>query len=116
METLADAVELYRPLADNQFVVTPEGAPVAKQNSKVIETWLAELTALDTNFIDEVQFDKLQATVEQKCQVSGKNLFQPLRVAVVGKPQGAELKKLAPLLPVKSLKWRAQTCLKGIGV
>ncbi len=114
METLADAVELYRPLADNQFAVKPESVAVAKENKKVIESWLRSLNSVPGSFIDEEGFDKLQAAVQLDCQVNGKNLFQPLRIAVVGVPHGVELKKLAPLLTVKSLKWRAEQTLKGI--
>jgi len=114
METLTDAIELYRPLADNQFTVKPEGVSVASANKNVIECWLKNLSSLTTEFIDETEFENLQSRVQQECQVSGKNLFQPLRVAVVGVPQGVELKKLAPLLPVKSLKWRAEKTLKEI--
>lgn len=113
METLADAVELYRPLADNQFAVKPESVAIVKENRKVIESWLRSLNSIPGMFIDEDGFDKLQAAVQQDCQVSGKNLFQPLRIAVVGVPHGVELKKLTPLLTIKSLKWRAEQTLKG---
>jgi nondiscriminating glutamyl-tRNA synthetase len=114
METLADAVELYRPLADNQFAVKPESVAVARENRRVVESWLKGLGSLSGEFIDEQEFEKLQSAVQQDCQVSGKNLFQPLRVAVVGVPHGVELKKLAPLLTVKSLKWRAEQTLKEL--
>ncbi len=114
METLNDAVELYRPLADNQFSVKSDGLPVVRENKKVVESWLKALNSVSATFIDEEEFHRLQATVQEECKVSGKNLFQPLRVAVVGVPQGVELKKLAPLLTVKSLRWRAEQCLKEL--
>ncbi len=114
METLLDAVELYRPLADNQYSVKAEGVSIARENKKVVESWLKVLGTISSDFINEEGFHQLQAKVQEECQVSGKNLFQPLRVAVVGVPQGVELKKLAPLLPIKSLKWRAQQCLKEL--
>ena len=114
MEIIADAVELYRPLADNQFSVKKEGMAAIRENKKVIESWLNQLSGVSQTFINEGEFERIQSEVQKNCQVNGKNLFQPLRVAVVGVPQGVELKKLAPLLTVKSLKWRAEQTLKEV--
>jgi nondiscriminating glutamyl-tRNA synthetase len=112
METLKDAVELYRPLADNQYSVKPDGLAIARENRAVVEAWLRGLETVGDGYLDEDGFHKLQTRVQEECKVNGKNLFQPLRVAVVGVPQGVELKKLTPLLKVKSLRRRAQECLK----
>jgi nondiscriminating glutamyl-tRNA synthetase len=43
--------------------------------------------------------------------VKGKQLFQPIRVAVIGKPQGTELKMLVPLLHKRTLLQRADEVL-----
>jgi nondiscriminating glutamyl-tRNA synthetase len=46
--------------------------------------------------------------------VKGKNLFQPIRVAVIGKPHGTELKMLVPLLNKRTLIARAQAALQKL--
>ena len=44
--------------------------------------------------------------------LKGKNLFMPIRVAVIGKPQGTELKILVPLMKKSSLIERADKALE----
>ncbi|MBY0386008.1 glutamate--tRNA ligase, partial [bacterium] len=53
-----------------------------------------------------------QNAIKESCAVKGKNLFMPIRVAVIGQPHGAELKILVPLLHKKSLLKRVETCLQ----
>ncbi|MGE3975334.1 MAG: glutamate--tRNA ligase [Bdellovibrionales bacterium] len=114
METLADAVALFKPLSDEAYQVSAEGLPVAKGSRAVIEMWRDKLKTAGVEFLTEAQFNDIQAAVQKESGANGKTLFQPLRVAVVGVPQGVELKKLAPLLPVKSLIARAELCLSAM--
>ena len=51
-----------------------------------------------------------------QCGVKGKHLFMPLRVAILGKPQGMELKKFVPLLQVSSLLYRTQKVLEATSI
>ena len=46
--------------------------------------------------------------------MKGKHLFMPIRVAVIGKPQGTELKMLVPLLHKKTLIRRADSVLSQL--
>jgi nondiscriminating glutamyl-tRNA synthetase len=114
METLADAVSMFRPLSDSSYQLSPEGLVSAKASQSVVEIWAKKLKDAKVDFLTEDQFHEIQADVQKESGMSGKTLFQPLRVAVVGVPQGVELKKLAPLLPVKSLILRAEKCLDAI--
>jgi glutamyl/glutaminyl-tRNA synthetase len=57
------------------------------------------------------QFLKLQDQVKDQAGVKGKFLFMPIRVAVIGKPHGAELKILVPLLARESLLDRVRRVL-----
>ena len=41
--------------------------------------------------------------IKGECEVKGKELFMPIRVAIIGQPHGAELKMLIPLLNKKVL-------------
>jgi nondiscriminating glutamyl-tRNA synthetase len=114
-ETLTEAVPAFRPLSDKAFMVAPEGEEVLKwpATKAVITAWHDLLQSGSEDFITEAKFNELQKEIQLKCGVKGKEFFQALRVAIVGKPHGTELKQLVPLLPRKSLLARAQRTLQG---
>jgi len=114
METLADAVELYRPLSDKSFALQPEAEEVFgwEQTKSVLTAWKDLLMAEGTEFLSEARFLQLQDLVKEKSGAKGKFLFQAIRVAVIGKPHGTELKHLVPLMKKSSLLSRAEECLK----
>ena len=64
--------------------------------------------------ITEAEFGELQNKVKEKSGQKGKFLFMPLRVAVIGKPHGTELKLLVPLINKQTLIGRAEKCLEKI--
>ena len=109
-ETLLEAVEAYRPLLD--FHVRPEADEVLAwpEARKAIEAWKTALQD-SAEKIDETLFSALQDKVKNSAQVKGKQLFQPLRVAVLGMPHGAELKLVVPLLGRDELLRRADLVL-----
>lgn len=113
METLADAIELYRPLNDKSFVIQPESAEALKwETTKAVLTeWKNLLVSHPSDYLTEEEFLKNQDAVMAKVGVKGKNLFMPIRVAVIGKPQGTELKILVPLMKKASLIERADKAL-----
>lgn len=114
LETLADAVELYRPLAEGSYQILPEADEVFTWSSSkaVFETWIQGLNAHAGEVLSADDFAKLQDEVKVKANVKGKNLFMPIRVAVIGKPHGTELKILVPLMNKSSLIARAEACLR----
>lgn len=113
LETLADSVELYRSLDDKYFQVLPEAKEVYEWPSSklVVQTWKDVLTAFPKDHFTEDDFMKLQDEVKVKAAAKGKFLFMPMRVAVIGKPHGTELKILVPLMNKKSLIARADKML-----
>jgi len=115
-ETLKDAAALFEPLADNKFEILPESKEVMSfpTTPKVLDVWIGLLEKGSAQFLNESEFMDLQKQVQAEAGVKGKELFQPLRVAVVGKPQGTELKHLVPLLPRKSLIRRATVARQTI--
>ena len=117
METLAETVELYRPLSDKSFVIQPEGSETLKweQAKPVLQAWQALVAQEPRDYMTEERFLQLQDMVKEKSGCKGKFLFMPMRVAVIGKPHGTELKILVPLLKKSSLIHRAQICLDQIG-
>ncbi len=113
MEILADAIELYRPLNDKAFAILPEGEETLKwETSKsVLTEWKNLISAHPSDYLTEEEFLKIQDEVKDKAGVKGKNLFMPIRVAVIGVPHGAELKILVPLMKKTSLIERADKAL-----
>ena len=116
METLKDAVELYRPLSTDALVIHDEaketlGWPTSKA---VITEWKNQIASQKEDYLSEAQFLAVQDAVKAACGVKGKELFMPIRVAVVGKPHGAELKILIPLLNKKIILERADIVLARI--
>lgn len=114
METLADAVQLYKPLSDNSFQIASEASEIFSWESTkaVLSAW-KELVSAETNdYMTEERFLKIQDLVKEKAGVKGKFLFQPIRVAVIGTPHGAELKILVPLMNKQSLLTRVGLCLE----
>ncbi|MEY4615119.1 MAG: hypothetical protein RJB66_79 [Pseudomonadota bacterium] len=114
MEVLKDAEELFKPICDKHFAITEEANEALSWESSraVLQVWLKNLEARTADYMTEAEFLALQEVVKNETGAKGKNLFMPLRVAVIGKPHGAELKILVPLLGRRSLIHRAQQVLK----
>ncbi|MBL7670243.1 MAG: glutamate--tRNA ligase [Bdellovibrionaceae bacterium] len=116
METLLDAVELYRPIDDSKFAVhQSESAETLAWESTpaVLKAWRASLQAHPTSTLTEVEFLKIQDETKALTAAKGKFLFMPIRVAVIGKPHGSELKTLVPLMSRESLIRRVDQVLLG---
>lgn len=114
METLKDAVPLYQSLCDDHFEVSDEAKEVLawEQTKKALNVWAGALKEMSHDYLSEEDFSSLQNKVKQDAEVKGKHLFMPLRVAVIGKPHGAELKQLVPLISRESLISRVNIVLE----
>ncbi|MDZ4661638.1 MAG: glutamate--tRNA ligase [Pseudomonadota bacterium] len=114
METLVDAVELFRPLSLTELDLNDEGKEVLKWETsfKVITKWREKIEGCGKMYLSTAEFDAIINSVKDECNVKGKFLFMPTRVAIIGKPHGAELKQLVPLLSKDVLVARANRCLK----
>jgi nondiscriminating glutamyl-tRNA synthetase len=114
MEVLRDAVELYRPISDKHFSVGDEANEVFPWEStqSVLQAWKNEISQFAGDYLSEQDFLNIQDKVKNQVSVKGKFLFMPIRVAVIGKPHGAELKILVPLLNKNSLIARADKVLE----
>jgi nondiscriminating glutamyl-tRNA synthetase len=113
MQTLKDAVELLRPLSREPLALAPEGQETMgwEGATTVVRRWRELVAEHGQPFLSEGEFNSFQERIKTDCNVKGKNLFMPIRVAVIGKPQGAELKVLVPLLHRDILVERADTVL-----
>jgi nondiscriminating glutamyl-tRNA synthetase len=112
-ETLTEGVAAFRPLSDGAFELSPEAdeAFTWPTTRAVIEEWINLLKGPGKPFISDVEFGEIQKKIQTDRGVKGKEFFQALRVAIVGKPHGTELKNLVPLLPRKNLINRAEKAL-----
>jgi nondiscriminating glutamyl-tRNA synthetase len=112
MNNLKDSVELFRYVAEGAMPIQPEAKEVLDMptTKAVLEAWKSGVAA-SSDYMTEEQFNKLQDSIKDSQGVKGKQLFQPIRVAVIGKPQGTELKMLVPLLHKRTLLQRADEVL-----
>ncbi len=118
MTTLHDAVQLFTPLADSKFEIKPDAAETLEwpDTRKVLLAWKSELENVPGTRLTEARFDQAQEAVKTAVGVKGKNLFMPIRVAVIGQPHGSELKHVVPLLSKSSLLKRVDQAISALGV
>ena len=114
METLTDAIQLFKPLSRKPLEIHEEALDVLSWDSspQVIQTWKNLVEAGSEDFISAEKFGEIQNQIKTNCGVKGKHLFMPIRTAIVGRPHGAELKVLVPLLDKKTLLNRATQVLE----
>ena len=113
LEVLADAVALYTPLDDSKYEILTESEEALKwpTSKAVLNAWVTAVSEHATEIISEAEFLKIQDEVKIKSGQKGKNLFFPIRIAIIGKPHGTELQTLVPLLSKKSILSRAEKAL-----
>ena len=116
MHTLNDAIELYRPLSQQGFAIGDAGKETMSWESSrlVVGKWKELIQAQDKQYLSEEDFSAIQNQVKDECDVKGKFLFMPIRVAVIGVPQGAELKMLVPLIHKSELLKRADQAMAAV--
>jgi nondiscriminating glutamyl-tRNA synthetase len=116
MNNLKDSVELFRYVSEDKMPVGDDAKEILElpTTKAVLEAWKSGVEASVSDFMTEEQFLKLQDSIKDSQGVKGKNLFQPIRVAVIGKPQGTELKMLIPLLHKRTLIARANEVLNRL--
>jgi nondiscriminating glutamyl-tRNA synthetase len=116
MNTLKDAVELFRPLSEAPLALANEAQETLSwpTTRTVIEAWKSGIEKSGGDYLSEDQFLKLQDAIKDAHGVKGKHLFMPIRVAVIGKPQGTELKMLVPLMHKRTLLARADAVLSQL--
>ena len=109
-ETLVELAEMFRPLDSANFKVD-ESAQEAlgwDETKAVVEKWIELVEAHSGESFTEEDFSNYQNSIKENCGVKGKKLFMPIRVAIIGKPHGAELKELVPLMTKAELLKRAK--------
>lgn len=80
------------------------------QTRAIWQDWHAWLES--TDIINAVGIAEFMQSTQAKLGVKGKQLFMPLRLAVVAKCHGVDVKMAAPLITRQSLIARVQACLE----
>jgi nondiscriminating glutamyl-tRNA synthetase len=91
MEILSDAVNLYTPLDDAKYEIKAESQEALKWESTkpVLLAWSECVKNHPKETFTEDEFLKIQDEVKVKTSQKGKNLFFPIRIALIGQPHGA---------------------------
>ena len=74
---------------------------------QLFQSGSSELQTQLQSFLDINVYQTIAKTLQNKHSVKGKELFMPLRVAMIGNNQGLDLKLACQLIPLGSLIKRA---------
>ena len=98
--SLHEAVDVFRFLSENRFEVHETAKEVLLWSSTVfvLSAWESFLQSYPQEEITREAFSQACKDIQKKTQVKGKFLFMPIRTAVLGRPQGIELKTVIPLI------------------
>ncbi len=98
--TLLEGAELFQALSLNEFKIYPSAKVIYQWSSTmdVLKAWEECLKSHKDTIVESKDFLSFVKLIQTKVKVKGKFLFMPLRVAVMGYPEGAELKTIVPLL------------------
>ena len=79
----------------------------------IIKLWLSCLKE-EEHYMKQESFLNLQKEIQKRFEVKGKQLFMPLRLAILGKPQGFELKEVIPYISCHILKEKGNDVLSRL--
>ena len=97
MDSLNSALEtFFVPSTTIFFKVSEDSKEVLRweTSQKVLQAWKDQLEKVKSEFMTEEDFDQNLDEIKTQSETKGKQLFMPLRVAVIGHPQGVDLKSL----------------------
>ena len=115
-KTLKQASQTINLFTDQGFVIKESAQPVLKwkKSKELIEKWQNFLQKLTKNHVNMKDFKRFQKNIQKEDQIKGKEFFMPLRCALMGQPEGIEIKILVSLLEKEKLLKRAEETLKYI--
>ena len=115
-KTLKQATQTMEMFLDKGFSFQESAKAIFKwPKSKIlIEKWLAFLQTFPKNNLSMEDFKFFQKNIQKEEQIKGKEFFMPLRCALMGRPEGIEIKTLVSLLEKEQLIQRAKETLTQI--
>ena len=113
-KTLKQAGEIIEIFLDEGGKLKESAQEVLKwPKSKIlIEKWLDFLKKISNTHLAFEDFKLFQKQIQKEEQIKGKEFFMPLRCALMGSPEGIEIKLLTELLTLQQMKQRAEKILK----
>lgn len=116
-KTLKQSAQMLEMFLEDGFSINKASVePVFQwpKSRSLVEKWIGFLKNLQKTNINMDDFSVFQKQIQSEDQIKGKNFFMPLRCALMGQPEGAEIKILIGLLEKNQLIKRAETLLKEI--
>ena len=115
IETLVEAANVIKLLSPDAYTIGQESVEALSWDTTrgVLNAWRSILSGMAHEYMDEQKFLESQEVIKKEANVKGKQLFMPLRVAIIGVPQGAEINGLVQLLDKQELIRRVDTALKA---
>ncbi len=100
METLLDGSIALKVLSETPLVVEDEAKEVLTwpKSKDLIMLMRGEVSSMKTEYPSSDLLEQIMNRAKTELDLKGKFLFVPLRVALIGKAQGTEIKDLFPLL------------------
>lgn len=113
METLADGPIALKPLSETPLVVEEEAKEVLtwEKSKALIGLMKEEVTNMKGEYPSTDLLDQIMNRAKAELDLKGKFLFMPLRVALIGKAHGTEIKDLFPLLRKEVILERVNSLL-----
>ena len=115
-KTLKQSAQLLDLFLNEDIKITEAAYKVLKwpASRQLLKKWLNFLQSFPKERLTLEDFKAFQKKIQKEDSIKGKEFFMPLRCALMGQPEGAEIKLLATLLDTEKLIKRAVAVLKQI--
>ena len=111
-KTFKQAVSVLKPLLDGVFPLDKTLKILSLPESQaVINSWKSFLEKGDSEYLSLQEFQAASREIMLSLDLKGKAFFKPLRLAVLGAPEGMEIKTAACLIKRKELIQRSLKAL-----
>ena len=115
-KTLKQSAQMLELFLEGYFEIKTSAQEILKwsHSKKLLEKWLSFLKGFEKDYLNLEDFKTFQKQIQKSENIKGKDFFMPLRCALMGQPEGIEIKLLVTLLKVKELIKRVETALQQI--
>ena len=113
-KTLKQSAQMIEVFLKDNFEITESALEVLKwpNSKKLLENWQGFLKKSSKDRLTLEDFKSFQKTTQKADNIKGKEFFMPLRCALMGQPEGQEIKLLVTLLTKEQLIKRVARVLK----
>ncbi|MCL5038087.1 MAG: glutamate--tRNA ligase [Chloroflexi bacterium] len=110
LNTYEDSVKLLRPLISPPGEFTPEAENAVKEGAALLKSLIEKLSGLGT--MDAEKFKLILSELKNETGFKGKQLYMPIRSALIGEVHGPDLAASAALLGPYEIKKRVVSALE----